>query len=266
MIPIHRFVVVVMGRPTAARVPPRAIMTIASAPVFSGRIALEPRDGFVAPISAHATSASRRPRGCAHFDAFERGPALALRVVGGNVMKITSSLALTAFALGLVCTQACSSAPAGSAIGDGSAAESGKGNGKDGAQTPPSSPSGSTSATPPAPPSSSGSSGSPTDDASCAAKGDQCQTCCETNHPKGSETYWNAFNACMCGAKGACQTECAASDCSADDNAPASKTGDACDVCETKALDTGGACDTQIAAACTDADCTAFSSCNDACP
>jgi hypothetical protein len=77
----------------------------------------------------------------------------------------------------------------------------------------------------------------------------------------------------MCGAAsattGKCQTECAASDCSAADNAPDSVTGDACDLCEKKnnPEDGTGPCDAPIKAACDkNADCVALQKCYDACP
>jgi hypothetical protein len=101
------------------------------------------------------------------------------------------------------------------------------------------------------------------------ATDDACYTCCETNHPSGSTIYDAAWTTCMCGATGACQTQCATSDCSNDPNAPLPTPGDACDLCEQAAApgDGTGKCDAPIAKACdVDADCVALSACYDTCP
>jgi hypothetical protein len=98
-----------------------------------------------------------------------------------------------------------------------------------------------------------------------------CYQCCVTNHPSGSMTYEGAFYDCMCappvGTQGACQTQCAQSDCSSAADGGGSMTGDPCDLCEMAAIGDGGACASPLNTACgASADCLAFSNCQDNCP
>src|SRR5260370_1397653 len=73
-----------------------------------------------------------------------------------------------------------------------------------------------------------------------------CDTCCTNNHPVGEQAYQDAIGNCICGppngTNGVCQTQCAQTDCSSDQDA-SSITGDPCDLCQTQAVDgDGGAC------------------------
>jgi hypothetical protein len=115
----------------------------------------------------------------------------------------------------------------------------------------------------------------PGDDAStgdnpCAKlSGDQCGSCCEDHHQNGANTFYNAFFGCLCGAQGKCQTQCAQTDCSDQQDAALPQQGDPCDQCEmTNAPDDGGgACGPSISAACSgSADCKALLDCWDQCP
>jgi hypothetical protein len=186
----------------------------------------------------------------------------------------TKSIVLAAAAISciFVSTQACSSNPEGT-TGAGQQNQTGS-SGKP--STPPSSggssgasSGGSSSGGSSSGGSSSGSSGSSgTADSACAAKGDACVQCCYDAHPSGAKIEDNVYATCICGAKGACQTECAKSDCSDDDNAPDSADGDACDVCEQKVWtdDDDGVCGKQFTDSCAgDADCQAMVKCYDTC-
>jgi hypothetical protein len=100
--------------------------------------------------------------------------------------------------------------------------------------------------------------------------GDACAACCATNHPAGEPVYSNVINDCTCGppigTQGACQAECAQTDCSADSDAGASVTGDPCDLCEEKSLEVGGACLTALNTSCEPvADCALYSNCVNLC-
>jgi hypothetical protein len=98
---------------------------------------------------------------------------------------------------------------------------------------------------------------------------DACGQCCVNNHQMGSQVFDQALFGCLCGAQGACQTQCAKSDCSSDPNAPPPTQGDACDLCEQKAApgDGTGKCDMATFNACSgNADCTALNTCLNACP
>jgi hypothetical protein len=98
-----------------------------------------------------------------------------------------------------------------------------------------------------------------------------CDTCCTNNHPVGEQAYQDAIDNCICGppngTNGVCQTQCAKTDCSGDQDA-SSVTGDPCDLCQTQAVDgDGGACASQVSAACNAvADCVTFLACEDQCP
>jgi hypothetical protein len=187
----------------------------------------------------------------------------------------TKSIVLAAAAVSciFVSTQACSSNPEGT-TGAGQQNQTGS-SGKP--STPPSSGGssgtangGSSSGGSSSGGSSSGSSGSSgtTADSACAAKGDACVQCCYDAHPSGAKIEDNVYATCVCGAKGACQTECAKSDCSDDDNSPDSVDGDACDVCEQKVWtdDDDGVCGKQFTDSCAgDADCQAMVKCYDTC-
>ena len=152
------------------------------------------------------------------------------------------------------------------------AGSNGPGSSSNPSKTPASNPSNPTTPTSPTtPPAGTDAGGSPGTDQACAAMtaADACTTCCDTAHAAGATVYQDASDACMCGAAGKCQTECAKTDCSADDNSPSSVTGDACDLCEkANDPDTGvGGCTAPIQAACTGSpDCVALQKCYDACP
>jgi len=108
-------------------------------------------------------------------------------------------------------------------------------------------------------------------DSACAAMatGDACGMCCDNNHAAGIKILDDAYGSCLCGASGVCQTQCAKSDCSMDQNAPAPTAGDACDKCEqTNAPGDGsGKCDKAADTACNaDTDCAALYKCYDSCP
>jgi hypothetical protein len=98
---------------------------------------------------------------------------------------------------------------------------------------------------------------------------DGCWTCCENNHPSGSTTYENAFYDCVCGppvgTNGVCQTQCASTDCSNNDDSGAPQPGDPCDTCESNATNPDGGCASALATACTTPDCLAFSNCVNNC-
>jgi hypothetical protein len=109
-------------------------------------------------------------------------------------------------------------------------------------------------------------------DLSCAQlSATACDTCCTDNHPVGEQAYQDAVDNCICGppngTNAVCQTQCAQTDCSSDQDA-SSVTGDPCDLCQTQAVDgDGGACVTQVNAACQAVvDCVAFIACEDQCP
>jgi hypothetical protein len=100
--------------------------------------------------------------------------------------------------------------------------------------------------------------------------GDACTACCATNHPVGEPVYNNVINDCTCGPpigmQGACQTQCAQTDCSSDSDAGSSVTGDPCDLCEENSLDVGGACLTALNTDCEPlADCALYSNCVNLC-
>lgn len=108
-------------------------------------------------------------------------------------------------------------------------------------------------------------------DSACSAMatGAACGSCCETNHAAGAKVMGDAYFGCLCGSSGACQTQCAKSDCSMDQNAPAPTPGDACDKCQQQNApgDGTGKCDKQVDTACNaDADCSALMKCYDSCP
>ena len=106
------------------------------------------------------------------------------------------------------------------------------------------------------------------DEACFAMTAAACGTCCEGRHPAGKQVREDASEACMCGAAGKCQTECAQTDCNADGGAE-SVTGDACDLCEKKNdPDEGtGPCTAPIETACNgNPDCVALTKCEDECP
>lgn len=111
-------------------------------------------------------------------------------------------------------------------------------------------------------------------DSSCAElSSDACWTCCNNNHPTGSQTYQSAFQVCTCappnGTLGACQVPCAQTDCSSDPDAGSSVTGDPCDLCEQASLNSeeAGACVDPVNTACTPiADCVQFVNCMNQCP
>jgi hypothetical protein len=100
--------------------------------------------------------------------------------------------------------------------------------------------------------------------------GDACMDCCATNHPAGESAYNNVINNCTCGppigTQGACQTQCAQTDCSSDPDAGSSVSGDSCSVCEDEALQAGGACLTALSTECEPAsDCALYSTCVNLC-
>ena len=103
----------------------------------------------------------------------------------------------------------------------------------------------------------------------CTGARAACVACCDQAHPNGSTTFGDALLACSCsppvGTDGMCQSECAATECDPNNDAGA-KPGDACDLCQERALADGGACVTQVDKACTDPDCVAYADCIDACP
>ena len=97
-------------------------------------------------------------------------------------------------------------------------------------------------------------------DAACAAKttAQDCGECCYQNHQAGADAADQAWGDCICGAGGACATECAATVCSQNGGMP--KQGDACDTCLQGA--TAQACETKADTACkANAECVAFDAC-----
>lgn len=180
-------------------------------------------------------------------------------------MDIRRLVSSSAFGIVLVASiVACSGADnTGSTIGGSSPS-------KDTSPTTPSksSPSGSSSSGSTSSGSSSGSpapspDGGPTasgNDAACGAKttAKDCGECCYQNHQAGADAADQAWGDCICGAGGACATQCATSLCSQNGSEP--KQGDACDTClQGQAAQ---ACDTTADTACkANADCVAFDAC-----
>jgi hypothetical protein len=124
-------------------------------------------------------------------------------------------------------------------------------------------------------------SGSPADsgsgltgDPACAAMATSaaCTDCCDTNHQAGSETFFNAATACICGtgdagadaaqdAGGPACPECLADLCVSQNPGPA------CSTCFQAAMGQGGSCVKPVGTACTaDTDCLADLACINACP
>jgi hypothetical protein len=97
-------------------------------------------------------------------------------------------------------------------------------------------------------------------DATCGTKttAKDCGECCYQNHQAGADAADQAWGDCICGAGGACATQCATSLCSQNGAEP--KQGDACDTClEGQAAK---ACDQTADTACkANADCVAFDAC-----
>jgi len=97
-------------------------------------------------------------------------------------------------------------------------------------------------------------------DSACGAKttAQDCGECCYQNHQAGADAADEAWGDCICGASGACATQCATSLCSQNGGEP--KQGDACDTCLQGAA--AKACDQTADTACkANADCVAFDAC-----
>ena len=95
----------------------------------------------------------------------------------------------------------------------------------------------------------------------CASAGNQdtCYMCCATANPKALPVLDNAYGSCACETPGTCQTDCAASFCSA--TGPDPTPGDTCDTCLTAADTT---CRAQVETACNaSADCKPLVQCED---
>jgi hypothetical protein len=101
-----------------------------------------------------------------------------------------------------------------------------------------------------------------TADEACAAEAtlDACGKCCTTNHSAGYQVFANAIIKCACegptaGGPGACATECAATLCAATPKQP----DQACLACANASVQTNGACQPPVVAACNaNADCVDF--------